>query len=86
MITAKQAGHLTAGQRTDVRYSLATELSVARKYGISVATVRLIRDTACPSHPARQSARQRRLAGQVSKVSVPATRVARPGPNNYVRP
>lgn len=54
MIRDKQAEHLSSRQRTYIRRSLASERGLARFYGVSVRTIRLVRATADPYHPARR--------------------------------
>lgn len=61
MIRANEVQHLTAGQRNQIRYHVrATEQGIARKFGVSVKSVRLVRANAQPQHPARVAAIQRR--------------------------
>lgn len=53
--------HLSPTQRNQIRYHIrATEQGIARKYGISVATVRDVRRRAQSAHPARLAAITRR--------------------------
>lgn len=54
MIRDKQAEHLSTQQRTHIRNSRATERGLARKYGVKVQTIRLVRATADPFHPYRK--------------------------------
>lgn len=54
MIRDKQAEHLSSHQRTLIRSSRATEQGLARFYGVSVKTIRLVRATADLLHPVRK--------------------------------
>lgn len=54
MIRDKQAEHLSAEQRTRIRSSRATGQGLARFYGVSVRTIRLVRATADLQHPLRK--------------------------------
>lgn len=72
MIRDKQADHIKSQARTFIRYSPRTELALARMYGTSVATVRLIRATAVPNHPVRLASKVRKMSGQVTRSSAPA--------------
>lgn len=82
MITAKQAEHLSSDQRADIRYSWASPIGLARKYGVSVATIQLLRRTAVPGHPARIVARNARWS-RVKKLQVPAVDVNPPKANTF---
>lgn len=88
MIRSNEVEYLDAWQRTQIRYHIrATEQGIANKYGISVRTVRLVRATAQPNHPARVAAKARRgtllgeaslATGTVSRREIPAVAVAPP--------
>lgn len=60
MIRSSQCQHLTTDQRTRIRRSLQSERHLAGVYGVSVATIRLVRDSAEQEHPARIAALHRR--------------------------
>lgn len=90
-VSAKQGQHLTREQKAEIRYEHpgASDLALARKYGVRAATIRLVRDTAQVDHAARL-ARFRGFPGggggaRVTRAVVPATRVREPKPNTFIQ-
>ena len=60
MIRGAQCEHLDPRQRTRIRRSEQSERYLAGVYGVTVATIRLVRLTAQQEHPARIAALTRR--------------------------
>ena len=56
----REAEHLSARQRTFIRYSARTYDALAAMYGVRPHTIMLIRQTAFRGHPARLAAIRRR--------------------------
>ncbi|HEX2616651.1 MAG TPA: hypothetical protein VHL57_03860 [Flavobacteriales bacterium] len=59
-LRASEVEHLSRGQRTKIRNSWASDVGLARRYGVSVATIRKVRSSACKLHPARIAAIDRK--------------------------
>jgi hypothetical protein len=68
LVRAKQVQHLSTRQRARIRYSWATDHGLARHYGVSVSTIRLVRATAQQDHPAHVAAIVRRYRSHAAIV------------------
>lgn len=87
-VSAKQGQHLTREQKAEIRYGHpgASDLALARKYGVRAATIRLVRSTGEWNHAARvaaQRVRDARTKAVYARV-VPATQVREPRGQQYV--
>lgn len=56
----RDAEHLSARQRTFIRYSHRSDIALMALYGVGMDTIRRVRVTKRPNHPARMVIHARR--------------------------